>query len=375
MSYKTVKFSKENPEFLMTLRQRVKQYFEERNISQHANTEMVVKTIIMLTAYFGPYLLMLGGVISSPIAILLTFALMGFAVAGLGMCVMHDANHGAYSDNPSVNQNIGYVLNLIGGFVTNWKIQHNRLHHSYTNIDHHDEDIAPRLVLRLCPHKKRYGFHRIQHIYGWFLYGFMTIAWITVKDFNRLFKYKDSGFLRKKRGEFEILLAKLIVLKLVYYGIFLIIPMTVLPVAWWVTVLGFFAMHFVAGLTLAVVFQLAHVMPDTVYPLPDENGSMENNWAIHQMLTTTNFSPNSRVFSWYLGGLNYQVEHHLFPQICHVHYRNISPIVKQTAEEFGIPYLVQPTFIHALGQHKEMLRKLGKYDTLPEVHSPALAVG
>ncbi|MEM7371173.1 MAG: acyl-CoA desaturase [Bacteroidota bacterium] len=359
----------------MTLRRRVKGYFEERNLSPHANTEMVVKTIVMVSAYLVPYLLMLLGVISSTPAMLITWAFMGFAVAGIGMCVMHDANHLAYSDNAIVNRNIGYLLNIIGGFVANWKIQHNRLHHSYTNIDHHDEDIAPRLVLRLCPHKKRYGFHRIQHIYGWFLYGFMTIAWITVKDFNRLFKYRESGFLKDKNGQFEILLTKLVFLKIGYYGLFLVLPIMLIPVAWWITALGFFFMHFVAGLTLAVVFQLAHVMPTSEYPLPNEQGSMENNWAIHQMITTTNFSPNNRAFSWYLGGLNFQIEHHLFPQICHVHYRNISPIVKQTAEEFGIPYFVQPTFVKALGQHKEMLKKLGRFDEIPAVHSPALTVG
>ena len=366
MSYTTVKFSKNNPEFLQTIRGRVKKYFEENNLSQHANREMVLKTIIMVSLYLIPFLMLLGGLIESVLVVLLLWAVMGFAKAGIGMCVMHDANHSAYSDNPRVNRNIGYLLNLVGGFVVNWKIQHNRLHHSYTNIDEHDEDIAPRLVLRLCPHKRRFFFHRIQHYYGWFLYGFMTLAWATIKDFNRLFRYKRNGLLPKREGSFLQLLGKLTALKLMYYGIFLVLPLLLIPVAWWVTLLGFFIMHFVAGFTLAVVFQLAHVMPSSEYPLPNEQGSMENNWAIHQLLTTTNFSPNSRWFSWYLGGLNYQIEHHLFPQVCHVHYRNIAPIVKQAAEEFGIPYNVQPNFIEALYQHKEMLRKLGKYDELPE---------
>ena len=254
MSYSSIKFSKEKPEFLQTLRQRVKAYFKDNSISPYANQEMVWKSVIMVGAYLIPFFLMLAGVIRSPFAIVVTFALMGFAVAGIGMCVMHDANHSAYSKSPRTNRYIGYLLNLVGGFVTNWKIQHNRLHHSYTNIDEHDEDIAPRVVLRLCPHKKRYFFHRIQHIYGWFLYGFMTLSWITVKDFNRLFRYRNTGLLSERDESFGRLLMKLTVLKVIYYLIFLVLPITVLPVAWWVTTLGFFLMHFVTGLTLAVVF-------------------------------------------------------------------------------------------------------------------------
>jgi linoleoyl-CoA desaturase len=129
----------------------------------------------------------------------------------------------------------------------------------------------------------------------------------------------------------------------------------------------FFIMHFVGGLTLGVVFQSAHVVPSSEYPLPDEDGNMENNWAVHQMLTTADFSPRSRFFSWYIGGLNYQIEHHLFPNICHIHYRKLSSIVREVAGEFGIPYNVQPDFITAVANHGRMLKRLGKYD-LPPAH-------
>jgi linoleoyl-CoA desaturase len=104
------------------------------------------------------------------------------------------------------------------------------------------------------------------------------------------------------------------------------------------------------------------VVPSSEYPTPDEEGQLQNNWAIHQMLTTANFSPKSSFFSWYIGGLNYQIEHHLFPNICHVHYRKISAIVKQTAQEFGVPYNVQPNFVKAVWSHGKMLKKLGRYD-------------
>ena len=365
MTYKAVKFSKENTDFILTIRERVKEYFSEQDLSSYGNTEMVLKSICMISLYLTPYILMATGVFSNPWLIMLMWILMGLGAAGIGMCVMHDANHGAYSKNPIVNKYIGKWLNLLGGYVGIWKIQHNRLHHSYTNIEEHDEDIAVDLVMRLSPHRKRYKIHRLQHIYGWFLYGFMTLSWITVQDFDKLRRYHQNGFLGNKKNVFVNKLLRLSVNKVIYYAVFLVLPMIFFPMAWWLVLIGFFSMHFVAGVVLASVFQLAHVMPTSEFPLPDEEGNMENNWAIHQLLTTTNFSPTSRIFSWCLGGLNYQIEHHLFPKICHVHYRKISKIVKETAEEFNLPYYVQPTFFHALYEHMRMLRNLGKYDTLP----------
>jgi linoleoyl-CoA desaturase len=128
---------------------------------------------------------------------------------------------------------------------------------------------------------------------------------------------------------------------------------------------GFITMHFIAGVILTVVFQLAHTVEGTTHPVPDETGTIENNWAVHQMNTTVNFSRQSRLISWYVGGLNFQVEHHLFPTICHVHYPEISEIVKTTAEEFGIPYLENRTFMDAVNSHIETLRRFGR---LPDIN-------
>src|SRR5690606_26213854 len=262
---------------------------------------------------------------------------MGIAIAGIGLSVMHDANHGAYSNKKWVNNLFGYALNLIGGNAFNWKIQHNVLHHTYTNIHDVDEDISPRGVLRMTPHSDWKFFHRFQHLYAWVIYGLMTIVWVLAKDFARINKYHKDGLFKKQRASFRQEWIILIATKVLYVAYVFVLPVIILPLAWWQILIGILMMHYIAGFILAIIFQPAHVSEGTEYPLPDENGSMENNWAIHQLLTTTNFANNSRAFSWYVGGLNFQVEHHLFPNICHVHYRNISPIVKQTAEEFGIP--------------------------------------
>lgn len=347
---------------MRTLRGRVSEYFKSQGISRHANFNMVFKTIFMIVLYFLPFAIIITPLAESSWVHLVLWFLMGLGTAGIGLSVMHDANHGAYSKNHKANRWIGYIVNLVGGNAATWRMQHNVLHHSFTNIEGHDEDIAPGSIMRFSPHQKRRKIHRAQHWYAWFFYSLMTVSWISIKDFTQLFRYKKMGITKSEKLSFGQLLGELTVTKVFYFAYALVLPLIFAPVAWWVTLIGFFIMHFVAGLLLACVFQPAHVMPTTEFPLPDETGSIENNWAIHQLQTTTNFAPRSRYFAWFVGGLNFQIEHHLFPNICHVHYPKLSSIVRKTAEEFGLPYHSEPTFAAALISHGRMLRDLGKYD-------------
>lgn len=320
---------------------------------------MVIKTFFMFALYFIPYGLMIGGAVSSVWPVFALWLLMGLGKAGIGLSVMHDANHGSYSRHPMVNKIVSYVMNMVGGSSINWQIQHNILHHSFTNVDGLDEDIDAGILLRFSPNQKRYPFHRAQWVYAWFFYGLMTIMWATTKDFRQLIRYKRENMIESTGRSFPGLMTELIISKILYYGYVLIIPLMTIQLAWWQILLGFLAMHFVAGFTLACIFQPAHVMQSTEFPTPDKDGNLENTWAIHQLMTTTNFAPASRLFSWFIGGLNYQIEHHLFPNICHVHYRKISRIVRETAEEYGLPYHSYPTFVHALWNHGKMLWQLG----------------
>jgi linoleoyl-CoA desaturase len=361
MNRKTVQFPRPSAgDFYNTARKRVHQYFKEKGISKHANANMVLKTIAMLSMYFVPYLLMVTGVFSSIWMVFACWIVMGLGMAGIGLSIMHDANHGAYSKNRTINTIIGQVIWFVGGSSVNWKIQHNVLHHSFTNVDHMDEDLETIPILRFTPHRKLMKIHRFQYIYAYFFYGLMTLMWATMKDFNQLNRYKKKDLIKTQKKSYNRLLAELIFVKSIYYVLFLVIPLVVLPFAWWQILLGFVMMHWIAGFILAIIFQPAHVMPDTDFPLPDDQGNMENKWAIHQLLTTVNFAPKSRLFSWYVGGLNYQVEHHLFPNICHIHYKRISEIVKKTAEEFNLPYYSKPTFLDALRAHTLFLKQLGR---------------
>jgi len=334
MDVPVVKFNRQNkPEFFRELRSRVNQYFQDKKISKHANMTMIVKTIFMICLYTVPLVLMLTGVVSGLWPVLAMWLIMGFGMSGLGLSVMHDAN-------------------------LNWKIQHNVLHHSFTNVHGFDEDIE-KGVMRFSPLQERKSIFKFQAFYAPLLYGLMTIYWLLVKDFEQLVRYNKKNLLEQQGTTFGRTLIMIILSKLLYVGVTIVLPLLFIDLPWWQIMLGFLMMQFVCGLVLALIFQPAHVLEETTFYVTDENGSVENNWAIHQMHTTSNFANKNYLLSWFVGGLNFQIEHHLFPNICHVHYRALSKIVKATAKEYDVPYHEHETFIGALKSHFTLLHKLG----------------
>jgi linoleoyl-CoA desaturase len=356
--------NKDKSLFFATLQKRVDLYFTEKNISKHANGTMVVKTIILLSTYILPFILLL--TLQPPLWIsLLLWIIMGLGVAGVGMSVMHDANHGAYSANKKVNYLLGHAVNLLGASAFNWKLQHNIMHHTYTNVAHMDEDIDDKAILRFSPHSSVKGYHKLQWLYAFLFYGILTLYWVTFKDFIQFRKHIKNGVNDNKKSKNTPVLIRIICLKLVYFFVLLVMPTLFFGIPFLAVLIGFLLMHFVAGIILTITFQLAHTVEGTSHPLPDEKGIIENDWAIHQLNTTVNFARHNKLLSWYMGGLNYQVEHHLFPRISHVHYPGISHIVKETAEEFNIPYLENETLAQALRSHIAALQTLGR---LPDIN-------
>jgi len=356
-----IKFGQQHRLFFQTLRQRVDQDLRSKNISKNANFGMYLKTVFMFCLYFVPYFLMMFGIVQALPAMFLLCVLMGLGMAGIGLSVMHDANHGSYSKYPAVNTFLSYTLNMLGGHNINWQMQHNTLHHTFTNIEGHDEDIdAPAFMLRFSPHSDRYKIHRFQFLYAWLFYGMLTLMWSTTKDFKQLNRYRNMGLLDTYKKSYGKQLFIIILSKMLYFAYMIVLPLLVLDVTWWQFIIGFVVMQFISGLLLSAIFQSAHVVEETKFPMPDKSGNIENDWAVHQLYTTANFAPKSRIFSWFVGGLNYQVEHHLFPSVCHIHYRRISKIVKSTAKEFNFPYHSQPTFVSALWSHTKMLWRLGR---------------
>ncbi|MEM9326980.1 MAG: acyl-CoA desaturase [Bacteroidota bacterium] len=360
MELTTFRFSNNTQaDFSQTLKQRVNDYFKSNNLNRHGGSKIIWKTIVMIMLLLVPYLLMVGGYAPNLWVFFLLWTLMGIGTAGLGLNVMHDAIHGAYSKNSKINRVMGLVLNFIGGHSEIWRLQHNVLHHSFTNIDGGDEDLLVTPLLRFSPNQRLMRIHRFQHVYAWFLYGLMTLSKLAFNDIVRAFRYRKMRLIKTER-DFNRIMAGIIIWRLFYLAYTLLLPLLMLDMAPWLIITGFLLMHFVTGLMLSLVFQSAHVMPECDFPVPDHKGQVDSNFAVHQLSTTTNFATQSRWLSWAIGGLNYQIEHHLFPTISHIHYGKLSKIVAATANEFGIAYHTQKTFLGAILSHGKMLFRLGR---------------
>lgn len=290
-------------------------------------------------------------------AILLAVSL-GIAVAGVAFAIGHDANHGAFSNNRRLNRALGLSYDLIGASSYVWKLKHNHAHHSYTNIEGADTDIEQMPLARLAPDQPRRWFHRWQHIYMWVFYGLYSLK----HHFGGDIKGVTGGHfgaitpVARPRG---VELAFFIGGKLVFAGWAFVIPMLLHPV--WQVLVMFLIASWVLGALLATVFQLAHCVEEADFTTLDALREGEpRSWAAHQVETTVDFCTTNPILNWYLGGLNFQVEHHLFPKVCHVHYPRLAEVVRRTCKEHGVRHTTQPTLRAALGSHARWLKKMGR---------------
>ena len=347
-----------NPEFSKILRNRVNEYFKSNKISRNANFEMKLKTLAALSLYIIPFFVVLFAGIQNLLVLYSLWILMGIGKCFIGTSVMHDAIHGSYSSKKIINTLLSYTANLIGADANIWRIQHNVLHHTFTNIENIDEDIEPRYFMRFSPFQPKKWFHKYQHIYAVILYCISTLVWVTAKDFFKLFNYRNKGAL-KSDSEFYQFLILMIIKKALYLATFIALPAYILPYSFGITFSMFITMHLVAGFLLTMAFQPAHLVDSSEFFVHEEP-KINENWEVHQLKTTSNFATDNALFSWYVGGLNYQIEHHLFANICHVHYPKIAKIVESTAKEYDYPYITRTTLLGALKGHYSFLRKLGQ---------------
>jgi linoleoyl-CoA desaturase len=284
--------------------------------------------------------------------------LLGINLAGIGFNVMHDGAHGSFSRKTWVNELMGYSLNFMGGNVYLWKHKHNVNHHSFTNIEGMDDDIDIKPWIRVHSEQEKYWYHRFQHVYWIVLYGITYLLWVYVQDFKKYFtgKIGETTFKKMSAKEHVIFWAS----KLLYVGAFIVLP--IFTVGWLNMLIGYLIVSFVCGFVIAVVFQLAHIVEDAAFETPNTPVyKIDNEWAVHQVQTTANFATKSKIVSWFTGGLNFQVEHHLFPRISHIHYPKINQFVKETCEQFGINYMEYPTVLAAVRSHVVHLKQVGKY--------------
>lgn len=345
--------------FIRELRRRVDAYFERTGRRPRDCPQMYLKTATILAWFISAYLLLMF-VATSWWAVLPLAVVLGICIAAIGFNIQHDGAHKAYSDRQWVNKTMALTLDLIGGSSYLWNWKHNTIHHTYPNIDGQDEDIDVGMLGRLSPHQRRFWFHRLQGIYLWLLYGFLAIKWHLFDDFYNL-AIGRIGTHKVPRPRGKDLLV-FIGGKVVFFSMAFGVPMLLHP--WW-TVLGVYAVAaFVSGVVLSVVFQLAHCVGEAGFPLPvpapGGGQRMETDWAVHQVQTTVDFATQNRVLGWMLGGLNFQVEHHLFHRICHVHYPALSKVVEETCRDFGVRYAAHTTFFSAVASHFRWLVVMGR---------------
>jgi len=347
-----VTFDKSGNSFFNSLKSKVDRYFSENSLDPAGNKKVYIKGGIQVISAVCIYVALVFFNLPVSLAIL-GASLLGLNLALLGFNIMHEGGHQSFSKHSWINSVAAYFLNILGGSTYFWKVKHNVNHHTFTNIEGVDSDISVEPFMRLHPNQPLLKMHKYQHVYWFFLYGVSYMAWIFYDDFVKYFTRKIAVHMEPKSLSLKEQLIFWIT-KLTYVGVFIVLPIFML--GWLKAVVGFFIVTFVCGLFISIVFQLAHVVEATEYPADSE---IEKEWAVHQVSTTSNFATKSKFLFWLLGGLNFQVEHHLFPRISHVHYPQISKLVKETCEEFNITYNEYTSMSKAFLSHLLHLRRMG----------------
>lgn len=350
-------FNNSNNEFYQSLKEAVDEYFETKQLKKTGNWRLYIKTITLVGSAIAIYSCLIFLKLPALVALLLC-ALLGYTLACIGFSVMHDANHGSYSTNSRLNDFLGLSMNAMGASAYFWKQKHNIIHHTYTNVDGLDDDIAKSPIIRHCESQRWVPAHKIQHIYLIPVYALSTLFWIFIMDFTKYFKRKIYTTAAWKLSTKNHIIFW--VTKILYVAFYMVIPAIVWGVGPWLA--GYFILNATMGLTMSIVFQLAHVVENTEFETValDETKHIETAWAEHQLRTTSNFAMNNPVISWFVGGLNFQIEHHLFPRISHIHYPAISKIVMAKCREYNMPYNKYDTMSEAVASHFRVMKELGK---------------
>jgi linoleoyl-CoA desaturase len=352
----TPKFPATQPSLHAALKSRVAQYFDDGQLKSKGNFQLYSKALFIIGGMVGLYVHLVfftpHWYFAIPECILL-----GLFITGTGFNVMHDGSHGSFSSHTWINTLAGATLECLGGSSYIWKVKHCMLHHSFTNVEGVDDDINIGYLMRVNQHQRRLGMHRFQHLYCWFLYMMVYIVWIFQVDYQRYFTRRvgpmDMPAMNRKEH------IKFWCGKVLNACIFFVIPIYRLGFAYALT--GFAITALVAGLALTVVFQLAHTVEGPEFPLPGAaSNELPDEFAIHQIATTANFATRSKLLTWLLGGLNFQIEHHLFPRIAHVHYPQISRVVREVCKERNITYVEHTTLGKAVAAHVRHLYALGR---------------
>ncbi len=349
-------FSRVNQrEFNKALKANVNRYFKDKGIAKSANGAMIFKTIFHITMWITSYVLVMFG--NLPLVWqYVMFAVLGFFISQVTVNIGHDAIHGAYSKKKWVNDLLSHTFNFNGASAYMWKRMHNVAHHTYTNVDGYDGDIEPFPLIRISPFAPYFKVHRFQNKYAYFFYGLGTLSWVFAKDYVKFFQNEVGNYNGEDHPAKEYFF--LFFYKLINYSLYIVVPFVFIEQPWYHILLGFLLMHWMSGFFLASIFMLAHALEEVTFDKPDDNGNLHSSFHTHQLSTTVNFATESKLAAFLTGGLNQQVEHHLFPNICSCHYPALAKVVRETAKEFDQPYQ-EMSFAEALQSHNRFLKDMG----------------
>ena len=352
----TPKFAQSKQSFHVELKTRINEYFSTTGKPTTGGARLFFKAAFLLSALVYTYIQLVFFTPPAIVALLLS-ALLGTLTASIGFNVMHDGGHGSFSRYPFINKAAAITAGVLGASHFMWNQKHNIIHHAFTNIDGIDDDIDAKPFLRMASTQKRYKMHKFQYLYFWLFYCILHLYWSMVSDYKKYFRRKIGDMPLKKMSVRDHI--SFWAFKIIHYSLFIVIPIIKLGFVQWI--IGFSVFSVVTGFILSIVFQLAHTVEDTEFPMPDAvTGRLEDEWAIHQLKTTANFATSNRFISWFVGGLNFQVEHHLFPKISHIHYPAISKIIKQACKEYDVKYVEYKRMHQAILSHILFLRQMGK---------------
>jgi linoleoyl-CoA desaturase len=342
--------------FPKVLRRRLDKFFAEGNISPKADRSMWVKITAGLAVLVGSWIALYAFRPGSWKFIAL-YVLGGLAQTFLLLNIAHDSNHNAISSVPSINKTLNYVFDICGISSYMWRILHHRGHHSCINLQGEDDALTGRGIFRFTPHEPRARWHRFQHLYALFFYAMFSLDYVFVRDFECFF-FPTHDYLKTAKHpvkEYAILFAG----KAFYFTYMLILPVVLLRRSPLLVAAAFVLVHLIVGLSVSLVFQTTHTIDSTYFPL---SRNEFDNSVYHIFATTADYATSNPVVGWLAGGLNHHIAHHLCPYVCHTHYAPLTRIVRETAEEFRIPYRQHPTMTRAIWHHLILLKQLGNED-------------
>lgn len=354
----------ENAEFFVVLRGRVQQYFKSNKLSIYAEDVAYAKAIVLTSAYALAYYTLLH---TRPIDLYLILCMvLGMLKIFIALNIAHDAAHGAFFRKRKLNDLMLFIFDALGANGYMWKLRHVHSHHAYTNVPEYDADIKQSALVRIFPNTPLSTLHRYQHLYMPVFYGFYSLHWLLFRDFKDFINTPPNNRLTHHR---KVELIRLITGKLIYFTMMILVPYQLLTLELYQVILGFIVMQMTASYTVAIALASAHVGDHAVFPEPDRTGQLPYSFLMHQIVTTTDFATDSKLLTHLYGGFNHHVIHHLFPNICHIHYPPLTKILKSTCKEYGIRYNENKTLIDAISAHLQLLKVRSKNNlavTMPE---------